>query len=132
MYPSDLRDNEWESIRHYFEYSNGYGNRAVHTPRSMVNGILYVVKSGCQWRMLPRDFPPWKMVYGYFRRLCQMGIWERVLQDLVKVRRLQLGRNEHPSMLIVDAQSVKTTGKGEQRGFDGGKKGKGSQKTACR
>lgn len=61
-----------------------------------------------------------------------MGIWERVLQDLVKMRRLQLGSHKHSSMLIVDAQSVKTIGKGEQRGFDGGKKGQGSQKTACR
>lgn len=125
-YPSDLKDKEWELIRHYFEYSNGYGNRAIHTRRSMVNGILYVVKSGCQWRMLPKDFLPWKTVYGYFRRLSQMDVLEKVLQELVKVKRLQLGRNEHPSMLIVDAQSVKTSGKGEQRGFDGGKKGKRS------
>ena len=74
--------------------------------------------------MLPKDFPPWKTVYGYFRRLSQLGVWEKVLRELVKTRRVQMGRNEHPSMLIIDAQSVKTTGKGEQRGFDGGKKGK--------
>ena len=122
MYPSDLKDAECESIRKYFEYSNGYGNRAVHTRRSLVNGILYVVKTGCQWRMLPKDFPPWKTVYGYFRRQCQLGVWEKVLGDLVKVKRLKNGRSEHPSMLILDAQSVKTSGKGEQRGFDGGKK----------
>lgn len=74
-----------------------------------VNGILYVVKTGCQWRMLPKDFPPWKTVYGYFRRLSQLGVWEKVLRELVKTRRVQMGRNEHPSMLIIDAQSVKTT-----------------------
>jgi putative transposase len=126
MYPSDLKDKEWEMIRHHFEYKNGYGNRAVHTRRALVNGILYVVKTGCQWRMLPKDFPPWKTVYGYFRRLSLMGVWERVLEDLVKLKRLKYNRNETPSMMIIDAQSVKNAGKGEQRGFDGGKKGKGS------
>ena len=126
MYPSDLKDKEWELIRHYFEYTNGYGNRAIHSRRSLVNGILYVVKSGCQWRMLPKDFPPWKTVYGYFRRLCHLGVWEKVLHELVKIKRVQVGRNENPSLLIIDAQSIKTTYKGEQRGFDGGKKGKGS------
>ena len=124
MYPSDLKDQEWERIRHYFEYANGYGNRAIHSRRLLVNGILYVVKSGCQWRMLPKEFPPWKTVYGYFRRLSKLGIWRQVLQDLVKTKRIQEGRNEHPSMLIIDAQSVKTSGKGEQRGYDGGKKNK--------
>jgi putative transposase len=126
MYPSDLKDKEWDGIRHYFEYANGYGNRAIHCRRSLVNGILYVVKTGCQWRMLPKDFPPWKTVYGYFRRLSLLGVWEKVLQELVKTRRLQSGRSEYPSLLIIDAQSVKTIGKGEQRGFDGGKKGKGT------
>lgn len=125
-YPSDLKDADWALIA--FHFSTGkYGNRAVHSRRSLVNGILYVVKTGCQWRMLPKDFPPWKTVYGYFRRLSQLGIWEKVLSDLVKAKRLKNGRNENPSLLIIDAQSVKTTGKGEQRGFDGGKKGKGSQ-----
>jgi putative transposase len=71
--------------------------------------------------MLPKDFPPWKTVYGYFRRLSLLGIWEKVLQELVKARRIQLGCNEHPSLLITDAQSVKTPGKGEQREVDGGK-----------
>ena len=127
MYPSDLKDHEWERIRHYFEYANGYGNRAIHSRRSLVNGILYVVKSGCQWRMLPKDYPPWKTVYGYFRRLSKLGVRSKVLQDLVKTKRLQQGRNEHPSLIIIDAQSVKTTGKGEQRGVDGGKKGKRAQ-----
>ena len=126
MYPSDLKDKEWDQIRHFFEFRNGYGNRAVHSRRSLVNGILYVVKTGCQWRMLPKDFPPWKTVYGYFRRLSLLGVWEQVLKELVKTRRIQSGRNEHPSLLIIDSQSVKTTGKGEQRGFDGGKKNQGT------
>ena len=120
-YPSDLRDQDWALIEHHFSVGK-YGNRAIHGRRSLVNGILYVVKTGCQWRMLPKDFPPWKTVYGYFRRLSVLGIWERVLADLVKIKRLKSGRHEHPSLLIIDAQSVKTSGKGEQRGFDRGKK----------
>ena len=63
-----------------------------------------------------------KTVYGYFRRLSKLGVWEKVLKDLVKIKRMKSGRNEHPSLMIVDAQSVKTAGKGEKRGFDGGKK----------
>ena len=127
-YGSDLRDGDWDLIQHHFS-TGKYGNRAIHSRLSLVNGILYVVKTGCQWRMLPKDFPPWKTVYGYFRRLSQLGIWEHVLADLVKLKRLKGGRKEHPSMLIIDAQSVKITGKGEQRGFDGGKKGEGPQTT---
>ena len=60
----------------------------------------------------------------YFRRLSKLGVWEKVLKDLVKIKRMKSGRNEHPSLMIVDAQSVKTAGKGEKRGFDGGKKSK--------
>ena len=83
VYSSDLRDEDWDLIQHHFS-TGKYGNRAVHTRRSLVNGILYVVKTGCQWRMLPKDFPPWKTVYGYFRRLSKLGIWEKVLEDLEK------------------------------------------------
>ena len=128
MYSSDLKDKDWETIRHYFEFSNGYGNRAIHPRRNLVNGILYIVKTGCQWRMLPKEFPPWKTVYGYFRRLSKLGVWGKVLKDLVKIKRMKSGRNEHPSLMIVDAQSVKTAGKGEKRGFDGGKKIKGRKR----
>lgn len=124
-YPSDLTDIQWDSISHHFS-TGKYGNRATHSRRSLVNGILYVVKTGCQWRMLPKDFAPWKTVYGYFRRLSKLGIWEKVLADLVTMKRLKSGRNEHPSLMIIDAQSVKTSGKGEQRGFDGGKKDQGT------
>ena len=60
MHASDLRDEDWERGRHYFEYENGYCNRAIQPRRSLINGILHAVKTGCQWRMLPKDFPPWK------------------------------------------------------------------------
>ena len=91
MYSSDLKDKDWETIRHYFEFSNGYGNRAIHPRRNLVNGILYIVKTGCQWRMLPKDFPPWKTVYGYFRRLSKLDVWEKVLKYLVNIKRMKSG-----------------------------------------
>jgi len=129
LYASDLKDAEWELIRHHFEYKNGYGNRAIHSRRALINAILYLIKTGCQWRMLPKNYPPWQTVFGYFSRLSGKGVWEKVLQDLVRGRRLQVGRNEKPSLIIIDAQSIKTTGKGEKRGFDGGKKNQRAQKT---
>ena len=106
-YPSDLKDNEWEIIRPFLEYNNGYGNRRKHSIRVLINAIFYVVKTGCQWKYLPKEFPNWKTVYGYYSRLCIRGIWDKILET---------------SFIIIDSQSVKTTGKGENKGFDGGKK----------
>lgn len=121
-YPSDLNDQEWDAIRHHFEYENGYGNRRKHSPRIMLNAILYLVKSGCQWRMLPKEFPPWKSVYTYYRRLCLRGTWEAALDELNQVSRQRSGRSALPTQAIVDSQSVKTIYRGAERGYDGGKK----------
>ncbi|MBI1387174.1 MAG: transposase [bacterium] len=121
-YQTDLTDREWNLIRHHFEYENGYGNRRKHPIRTMLNAIFYVAKTGCQWRMLPKDFPPWTSVYTYYRRLCQRGTWEQVLDELNRLHRVQQGLSESPSFAIVDSQSVKSAGKGSKRGFDGGKK----------
>mgnify|MGYP001135829860 CR=1 FL=1 len=76
-YPSDLSDAQWETIRPWLEYTNGYGNRRQHPLRLMINAILYRVKTGCQWRQLPHDFPNWKSVYSYDLRLCRRGAWEK-------------------------------------------------------
>ncbi|OFW84558.1 MAG: hypothetical protein A3E50_07645 [Alphaproteobacteria bacterium RIFCSPHIGHO2_12_FULL_42_100] len=124
-YPSDLRDSEWAIVKDHFTYGN-YGKNGKHEKRELLNAVFYVVKTGCQWRQLPKDFPPWKTVYSFFRRAKSKGIWEKMMGDLVKKSRLKMGRKPDPTYSLIDSQSVKTTDVAENRGIDGGKKGKKS------
>ena len=96
---------------------------AKHSKRKLVNAVLYVVKTGCQWRLLPHDFPPHDTVWSFYRRAVASGLWEKILADLVNETRTKSGRKPCPSYVLIDSQSVKTTGASEQRGIDGGKKG---------
>ncbi len=119
-YTSDLTDGQWEIIKEFFTV----GNKSKYDKRELVNGVLYIVKTGCQWRNLPKEFPHWKTVYTFFRRAKLSGLWERILKQLVKQTRINAGRNENPSYGLIDSQSVKTVYASEKRGFDGGKKRK--------
>jgi putative transposase len=128
MYQSDLTIPEWSMISHYFEPSDPRGRKPIHSKLSIVNAIMYVVEGGIKWRMLPHDFPKWQTVYDYYRQWNRSGLWDKVLCALNKAYRLKKSRNASPSYAILDTQSVKTRYCGEERGYDGGKKDKGSQK----
>jgi putative transposase len=130
-YPTDLNDKEWEIIRPFLEYSNGYGHKRKHSIREVINAIFYVVKTGCQCRFLPKDFPNWRATYVYFDRLNKSGKWEQVLTHINERKRTNYGKEVDTSFIIIDAQSVKTTSKGEKRGYDGGKKNQGTEKNSC-
>jgi putative transposase len=127
MYPSDISDVQWERISQFFSRPDPRGARLKHPRRSIVNAILYVTKGGCQWRMLPKDFPPWKTVYDHFRKWCMRGIWEQVLDALIRETRVKAGKAPCPTYGIIDSQSVKTQYDSDDRGIHGGKKSKGTQ-----
>lgn len=112
-YPSDLLNTEWEEIRKYFEKDYSRGGRPLkHEKREILNAIFYVLRTGCQWRYLPQEFPPWKTVYTYFKKWKDQNLFEEINHHLRKNLRILLGRNEEPTAAIIDSQSVKTVEKG--------------------
>ena len=103
-YPSDLTDKQWEEIAPLY---TGMRN-CTWSKRELTNAVLYLVDSGCKWRQLPHDFPPYSTVHSFYRRARISGLWDKILEHLVKKTRTNAGREESPSYAIIDSQSVKT------------------------
>jgi len=127
-YTTDLTDVQWELIEEFFSVKHGQ-NLQKHSKRELVNAVLYRNKTGCQWRLLPKDFPNYVTVWSFYRRAVVSGLWEKAMAKMVRKVRVDAGREPEPSYCLVDSQSAKTTNCNENRGIDGGKKGKGTQAT---
>ncbi len=125
-YPSDVTDAQWDLIKDHFNTGN-YGKSRKHSHKALVNAVFYIVKTGCQWRFLPKEFPPYSTVHSFYWRAKKKGIWEKMMRDLVEKGRLKMGRAAVPSYSLIDSQSVKTTSASQERGIDGGKKDKRPQ-----
>jgi transposase len=127
-YPSDVTDPEWEFLLPYLTLMREDAPQRAHDLREVFNAVRYVVRTGCQWRMLPHDLPDWTVAYQQARRWFQAGVFEEVAHDLRMILRLVEGREAQPSATILDGRTLQSTPEsGRRAGYDGAKKKNGSK-----
>src|SRR3712207_3057847 len=128
-YPTDLSDTEWICLRSYLPTPKAQGRPRTHSLRDVLDAISYVLKSGCPWRLLPHDFPPWSTVYYHFRRFRLSGLWSFILKALRAAERKGVGKDPQPTAAVMDSQSVKTTAESAHpSGYDAHKNVKGCKR----
>jgi putative transposase len=128
-YPSDLTDDEWKLIEPLIPVHQGVGHPQTVNLREIINAIFYWADNGIKWRAMPHDFPNWSTVYDYYRRWVKTGLWERINSYLNKLVRRVEARDEEPSLMAMDSQSVKTAeNRGYEQGIDGYKRIKGRKR----
>ena len=118
-YATDLTDAQWTRLAPLVP-PPGVGPPLRHEQRVLINAMLYVLRSGCPWRLLPHDFPPWSTVYHHFRKWRNEGVWEAIMHALRRQERQRHNRAPAPSAVIIDSQSVKTTERGAPVAMMGG------------
>lgn len=116
IYPSDLSDSQWSLIEPLIPPAAPGGRPRKVDMRAVINGILYLNRSGCSWRMLPKEFPPWGTVHYYYRRFRLDGTWSRIHDTLRERVRRQAGRKPTPSTGVLDSQTVKTAAPVQKKG----------------
>ena len=127
-YPSDVNGGEWEFLAPYLTLMQEDAPQRDYPLRELFNAIRYMVRTGCQWRYLPNDFPPWTAVYQQARRWFQAGVFETLAHDLRIIMRVLADRDEEPSAMIVDARTKQSTPEsGGRAGYDGAKRKNGSK-----
>lgn len=128
-YPSDLTTEQWRIVKPLLTGEKRGAHFAKHSKRKLLDAVLYIEKTGCQWRQLPHDFPKWSTVKSFYYRAIASGLWEKLRVLLVEKSRTDAGRKPEPSYAIIDSQSVKTQYNAHERGIDGGKKRKDASDT---
>src|SRR5215208_2269400 len=128
-YPTDLSDAEWTCLQPYLPTPTVGRRPRTHSLRDVFDAIFYVLKSGCHWRLLPHDFPPWSTVYYHFRRFRLTGQWSLILKAMRAAERKRVGKNPQPTAAIVDSQSVKSVEESAHpSGYDAHKNVKGRKR----